>query len=160
MLFETRFGSFDKSPSKEAAKFIAAVKEMFALALKVFLIPVWIDKFYRLKGIQQFYDCMDVMYNFGDLCIENRLNEIREKLENGDFNDEDAAEFLTFLISRDDISSSEITANLVEILMAAVETVLTYNCAFTALSRVDTILVEATLKLMLFLVTTSYWSHH
>ena len=66
---------------------------------------------------------MDVMYNFGDLCIENRLNEIREQLENGEFNDEDAAEFLTFLISRDDISSKEITANLVEILMAAVETV-------------------------------------
>ena len=123
MLFGTRFGSFDKSPSKEAAKFIAAIEEMSVLILKVFLIPVWIDKFYRLKGVQQFYDCMDVMYNFGDLCIENRLNEIREQLENGDLNDEDAAEFLTFLISRDDISSSEISANLVEMLMPAVETV-------------------------------------
>ncbi|XP_078365225.1 cytochrome P450 10-like [Oculina patagonica] len=122
VLFETRFGSFDKSPSVEAAKFITAVEELFVLFLKVFLIPVWVDKFYRLKMIQQFYDGMDVLYDFGDKCIENRLNEIREKLENGDFNDEDAAEFLTFLISRDDISSSEITANLVEILMAAVET--------------------------------------
>ena len=66
---------------------------------------------------------MDVMYNFGDKCIEKKMEEIREKLENGDIRDEDAAEFLTFLISRDDISSKEITANLVEILMAAVETV-------------------------------------
>ena len=66
---------------------------------------------------------MDIMYNFGDMCIEKRLNEIRDKLRNGDLNDEDAAEFLTFLISRDDISSKEISANLVEILMAAVETV-------------------------------------
>ena len=66
---------------------------------------------------------MDIMYNFGDMCIEKRLNEIQGKLGNGDLNDEDAAEFLTFLISRDDISSKEISANLVEILMAAVETV-------------------------------------
>ena len=66
---------------------------------------------------------MDIMYNFGDMCIEKRLNEIRDKLGDGDFKDEDAAEFLTFLISRDDISSKEISANLVEILMAAVETV-------------------------------------
>jgi len=66
---------------------------------------------------------MDVMYNFGDKCIEKKMEEIREKLENGNIRDEDAAEFLTFLISRDDISSKEITANLVEILMAAVETV-------------------------------------
>lgn len=123
VLFETRFGSFAKSPSVEAAKFIAAVEQLFDQILMVFVIPVWIDKFYRLKSIQEFYDCMDVLYNFGDMCIEKRLNEIREKLENGDLNDEDAAEFLTFLISRDDISSKEISANLVEILMAAVETV-------------------------------------
>ena len=123
VLFETRFGSFAKSPSLEAAKFIAAVEQLFHKILKVFVVPIWIDKFYRLKAIQEFYDCMDVMYNFGDMCIEKKLNEIRDKLENGDFNDEDSAEFLTFLISRDDISSKEISANLVEILMAAVETV-------------------------------------
>ena len=96
---------------------------MFDLVLKVVVVPIWIDKFYRPKNFQEFYDGMDVMYNFGNWCIENRLNEIREKLENGEVQDEDAAEFLTFLISRDDISSTEITANLVEILMAAVETV-------------------------------------
>jgi len=123
VLFETRFGSFAKSPSVEAAKFIAAVEQLFEKILKVFVIPIWIDKFYRLKAIQEFYDCMDIMYNFGDMCIEKKLNEIRDKLKNGDFNDEDSAEFLTFLISRDDISSKEISANLVEILMAAVETV-------------------------------------
>jgi len=122
VLFERRFGSFSKSPSVEAATFIQATDKLFKLALKVFVIPVWIDKFYRLKSVQEFYDFMDVMYNFGDKCIEKKMEEIREKLKNGDIRDEDAAEFLTFLISRGDISSKEITANLVEILMAAVET--------------------------------------
>ena len=37
--------------------------------------------------------------------------------------DEDAAEFLTFLISRDDINFEEIKINLLEILMASIETV-------------------------------------
>lgn len=123
VLFETRFGTFSKSPSVEAAKFIEAVDKLFKVLLKVFFIPVWIDKFYRLKSIQEFYDCMDVLYNFGDVYIQKKMREIQEKLESGDIQDEDAAEFLTFLVSRDDISSKEITANLVEILMAAVETV-------------------------------------
>lgn len=122
VLFETRFGSFSKSPSAEAAKFIEAVEKLFEVFLKAFPIPVWIDKFYRPTLFKEFYDCMDAMYNFADRCIERRLEEIREKLEMGNIRDEDAAEFLTFLISRDDINSKEITANLVEILMAAVET--------------------------------------
>ncbi|CAH3041019.1 unnamed protein product [Pocillopora meandrina] len=122
VLFETRFGTFGKSPSPEAAKFIEAVGKMFNLILKVYVIPLWIDKFYRPKSFREFYDCMDVMYDFGNSCIENKLSEIRRRLENGEEQDEDAAEFLSFLISRDDISSTEITANLVEILMAAVET--------------------------------------
>lgn len=66
---------------------------------------------------------MDVMYNFGDMCIEKRLNEIWDKLGNGDYNDEDVVEFLIFLISRDDISFKEISVNLVEILMVVVEMV-------------------------------------
>ena len=123
VLFETRFGSFAKSPSVEATKFIAAVEQLVHQILKALVIPAWIDKYYRFKVVQEFYDCMDVMHNFGDMCIEKRLNEIRDKLGSGDLNDEDSAEFLTFLISRDDISSKEISANLVEILMAAVETV-------------------------------------
>ena len=123
VLFETRFGSFSKSPSFEAAKFIDAVEKLFKVFLKVFVFPIWIDKIYRVKPIQEFYDCMDVLYSFAYNCIEKKLEEIQEKLENGDVQDEDAAEFLTFLISRNDISSKEITANLVEILMAAVETV-------------------------------------
>ena len=66
---------------------------------------------------------MDAMYNFADRSIKKRLDEIREKLEKGDIGDEDAAEFLTFLISRDDINFEEIKVNLLEILMASLETV-------------------------------------
>ena len=91
--------------------------------LKVFTIPVWIDKFYRPKLFKEFYRLMDAMYNFADRSIKKRLDEIREKLEKGDIGDEDAAEFLTFLISRDDINFEEIKVNLLEILMASIETV-------------------------------------
>lgn len=66
---------------------------------------------------------MDAMYNFADRSIDKRLDEIREKLEKGDIKDEDAAEFLTSLISRDDINFEEIKVNLLEILMASIETV-------------------------------------
>ena len=66
---------------------------------------------------------MDAMYNFADRSIKKRLDEIREKLEKGDIGDEDAAEFLTFLISRDEINFEEIKVNLLEILMASIETV-------------------------------------
>lgn len=123
VLFETRFGSFSKSPSLEAAKFIESAHRLFRLFLKVFLLPAWIDKFYRFKSVQEFYDYFDVLYNFGDMCIKKKLSEIQGRLDKGDIQDEDAAEFLTFLISREDISFKEITSNLIELLFPAIETV-------------------------------------
>lgn len=71
---------------------------------------------------------MDVMYDFGNSCIENKLSEICRRLENGEEQDEDVVEFLSFLISRDDISFIEIIVNLVEILMVVVEMVWNNNC--------------------------------
>ena len=91
--------------------------------LKIVLIPAWIDKLYRLKSVQDFYDQMDVLYSFGDRCIEKKMSEIQGRLDQGDIQEDDAAEFLTFLISREDINFKEITSNLVELLFPAIETV-------------------------------------
>ena len=66
---------------------------------------------------------MDVMHNFGEICINKKMSEIQGRLDKEDLQDEDAAEFLTFLISREDISFKEITSNLIGLLFPAVETV-------------------------------------
>ena len=78
---------------------------------------------YRFKSVQEFYDYLDILYNFGDMCIKKKLSEIQGRLDKGDIQDEDAAEFLTFLISREDISFKEVTSNLIELLFPAIETV-------------------------------------
>ncbi|XP_074618065.1 cytochrome P450 10-like [Acropora palmata] len=122
VLFETRFGSFSKSPSLEATKFIDSARRLFKLFMKVFLFPAWIDKLYRFKSVQEFYDHMDIIHNFGDMCINKKMREIQGRLDKEDIQDEDAAEFLTFLISREDISFKEITSNLIELLFPAIET--------------------------------------
>ena len=123
VLFETRFGSFSKSPSVEASKFIESVRKLITLFLAVLLIPSWIDKFYRLKLVQDFSENLDVVYNFGDTCIKKKMSEIQERLDKGDIGEDDTAEFLTFLISREDITFKEMTANLIELLFPAIETV-------------------------------------
>ena len=51
------------------------------------------------------------------------MSEIQGRLDKGDIQEDDAAEFLTFLISREDISFKEITSNLIELLFPAIETV-------------------------------------
>ena len=56
-------------------------------------------------------------------ALRKKLSEIQGRLDKGDIQDEDAAEFLTFLISREDISFKEITSNLIELLFPAIETV-------------------------------------
>ena len=66
---------------------------------------------------------MDIIHNFGDMCINKKMREIQGRLDKEDIQDEDAAEFLTFLISREDISFKEITSNLIELLFPAIETV-------------------------------------
>ena len=57
------------------------------------------------------------------MCIKKKMSEIQARLDKGDIREEDAAEFLTFLISREDISFKEITSNLIELLFPAIETV-------------------------------------
>lgn len=84
VFFEIRFGIFGKLLLLEVVKFIEVVGKMFNLILKVYVIFFWIDKFYRLKSFWEFYDCMDVMYDFGNSCIENKLSEICRRLENGE----------------------------------------------------------------------------
>ena len=66
---------------------------------------------------------MDILHNFGDMCINKKMRKIQGRLDKEDIQDEDAAEFLTFLISREDISFKEITSNLIELLFPAIETV-------------------------------------
>ncbi|XP_074616092.1 cytochrome P450 27C1-like isoform X2 [Acropora palmata] len=122
VLFETRFGSFNKSPSLEAAKFLDSAHRLFRMVLKIFLFPAWIDKLYRFKSVQAFYDDLDILHNFGDMCIKKKMSEIQARLDKGDIREEDAAKFLTFLISREDISFKEITSNLIELLFPAIET--------------------------------------
>lgn len=64
---------------------------------------------------------MDVMYDFGDALVQKKLVEIAENAK--EIDEEKGAEFLTFIVASKKLSSKEITANLVEILMAAVDTV-------------------------------------
>ena len=123
VLFETRFGFFSKSPSLEAANFIESARRLFRLVFKIFFIPAWIDKLYRFKSVQQCYDDLDILHNFGDMCIKRKMSEIQGRLDEGDIREEDAAKFLTFLISREDINFKEITSNLIELLFPAIETV-------------------------------------
>jgi hypothetical protein len=81
------------------------------------LINIEYQSFY----VRNFYNGMDVLYNFGGALVEEKLVEIAEKAKEID---EDAgAEFLTFLVASKKISLKEITGNLVDILMAAVDTV-------------------------------------
>ena len=80
VLFETRFGCFSKSPSLEATKFIDSAHRLFKLFLKIFLFPAWIDKLYRFKSVQEFYDHMDILHNFGDMCINKKMKMLPSSL--------------------------------------------------------------------------------
>ncbi|XP_031563666.1 sterol 26-hydroxylase, mitochondrial-like [Actinia tenebrosa] len=120
VLFEKRFGSFEKPPSKEAQHFINAVQTVFSSFLKLLLYPEWMAKMYKTKRLRAFYDAMDVMYDFGDALVQEKMIEIAENAR--EIDEDKGAEFLTFIVASKKLSSKEITANLVEILMAAVDT--------------------------------------
>ncbi|XP_048576536.1 sterol 26-hydroxylase, mitochondrial [Nematostella vectensis] len=120
VLYEKQFGAFSKSGSEESQSIITAIQNLFSVFIKMVFMPVWVTKFYETKAVKMFYQSMDTLYDFTDKCVEEKLKEINERNVDADENSE--AEFLTFLVASKSLSLSEITSNLVEILMAAVDT--------------------------------------
>ena len=97
-----------------------AVRTFSEIGFKLFIQPPWLDKIYRTKAVRIFYEVMDFMYGFGETCIQEELKKINKGTAK---NNEENVDLLTFLLTYEKLDLKEVTANVVEMLLAAVDTV-------------------------------------
>ena len=120
-LFDRRFGSLKDSPPEKSIAFIKAIGVFLDSVLPANLFPAWLYKFYETKPFKTFDNSFAELYKFADELIDDKLIEIKRRVELGE-NFEDSAELIPFLLSTDRISEDEVSSSIVDTLFAGVDT--------------------------------------
>ncbi|KAJ7340058.1 hypothetical protein OS493_002781 [Desmophyllum pertusum] len=79
MLFDKRFGCLEPEVNKEAQTFIKAVGDFLYNAIAVNFLPTWFYKIYETQQVKTFFSSLDTMYEYADLFIGRKINELEEQ---------------------------------------------------------------------------------
>ena len=77
LLFDKRFGCLEPEVNKEAEIFIKAIGEFLYNAIGVAFLPNWFYKIYETEQFKKFFDSFDTMYEYAEVFIQRRINEIK-----------------------------------------------------------------------------------
>ena len=116
-----RFDSLKHSPPEKSIAFIKAIGLFLDSALPASLLPAWFYKYYKTKAFKTFEESFMELYKFADELIEDKLIEIKRRVELGK-NFENSGELIPFLLSTDRISEDEVSSSIVDTLFAGVDT--------------------------------------
>ena len=124
MLFDKRFGCLKPEVNKEAKAFIKAVGDFLHSAVGVGFLPTWFYKIYETQQFKTFFSSFDTMYEYAELFIERRINELEEQQRNQSRNtsERDKAGFFEFLLSSGKLTKDDLLASVIDVLFAGVDT--------------------------------------
>uniref|UniRef100_A0A8D2ZG60 Uncharacterized protein n=1 Tax=Scophthalmus maximus TaxID=52904 RepID=A0A8D2ZG60_SCOMX len=117
ILFETRLGCLQEEIPRDTLRFIAAVNDMLTLSNTVIIFPRW------SRGIlpfwKRFVQAWDELCGIGQKLIDRRLAEIEAQVRS-----DQPAEglYLTYLLSSDKLTRSEVYITVTELLLGGVDT--------------------------------------
>ncbi|XP_034035172.1 sterol 26-hydroxylase, mitochondrial [Thalassophryne amazonica] len=117
ILFETRLGCLQQEIPEHTLRFIAAVNNMLTLSEVVILFPRWsraVLPFWR-----RFVEAWDNIYDVAQHLIDKRVAEIEAQLDGGKPVE---GMYLTYLLSSDKLSMSEVYISVAELLLGGVDT--------------------------------------
>ncbi|XP_049609650.1 sterol 26-hydroxylase, mitochondrial [Syngnathus scovelli] len=117
ILFETRLGCLQEDIPKDTERFIAAVNDMLTLSEIVVIFPRWTRRI--LPFWKRFIQAWDDLYDTAQKLIDSRLAEIQSQMERGE---PTQGLYLTYLLSCDKITRSEIYISVTELLLGGVDT--------------------------------------
>ena len=120
-LFDRRFGCLTDNPPEKSVEFIRAIGCFLENALPANLLPAKLYKYYQTKAFKKFDENFLKMYHFVDELIEEKLDQVKERLDRGE-KIEDSNELIPFLLSTGMISEEEVSSSIVDTLFAGVDT--------------------------------------
>ncbi|KAI3366152.1 hypothetical protein L3Q82_009978, partial [Scortum barcoo] len=119
ILFETRLGCLQEEIPQETLRFIAATSDMLTLSETVVLFPRWsrsILPFWK-RFVQAWDDLSDVARTLVD-----RRTDFAEIAARADRGEQLEGMYLTYLLSSDKLSRSEVYVTVTELLLGGVDT--------------------------------------
>ncbi len=127
MLFDKRFGCLEPEVNKETETFIKAVGDFLYHVIGVGFLPIWFYKIYETKQFKTFSSSLDTMYEYAELFIKRRINELEEQQKDQSRNlsepaEGDKAGFFEFLLSSGKLTKDDLLASVIDVLFAGVDT--------------------------------------
>jgi len=119
VVFDTRIGCLEAQPRQEVDEFITGVLDFFSNSFKTLLEPA----FFRQLGIGHYGGIVDAFRRIqkaGYYYIDKKLEEVQAM--HASLPAESEADFVTYLISRKDVSKEEVVGSALEMLAGGVDT--------------------------------------
>ncbi|RXM94672.1 Sterol 26-hydroxylase, mitochondrial [Acipenser ruthenus] len=117
ILFDARLGCLDEEIPEDTQKFIRAVGDMLALSETVLFFPKWTRSI--LPYWKRFVSSWDDISDVAKMLIDRKVKEIHQKTEKGETVE---GMYLTYLLSSNKLSLSDIYTSLTELLLGGVDT--------------------------------------
>ncbi|EDV24787.1 uncharacterized protein TRIADDRAFT_56952 [Trichoplax adhaerens] len=129
ILFNKRLGAFNDPPTPIAKRFYETVCQMLEVTGQFMLLPPYY-KYIKTKGWKAYCSYWDTLFEIGGKLIEeerNRLSSTEINLLNNRQNKQrtEDLEFLPYVLSRGELNDEEIASNMIELMMAGVDTTAT-----------------------------------
>ncbi|EDV24783.1 uncharacterized protein TRIADDRAFT_56947 [Trichoplax adhaerens] len=122
VLFEKRLGMFNDPVDPDAEYFYQSLAKMFTSCHSLTFAPYNIFK--KKQWWNEFLLYSDRIFNYGSQVINQKLQEINNKAkENKDVQDSEETEFLAYILNTKKLSLNEINANMMDLFIAGVDTV-------------------------------------
>ena len=100
-----------------------AVGDFLANAVEVGFLPPWFYKIYETQKFKKFFDNFDTMYDYAELFIGRRINELEEKSRKPSKETKrDRAGFFKFLLASGKLTKDDLLASVIDVLFAGVDT--------------------------------------
>ncbi|KAK5847483.1 hypothetical protein PBY51_016605 [Eleginops maclovinus] len=117
ILFETRLGCLQEDIPPDTLRFITAANDMLTLSETVVLFPRWsrgVLPFWR-----RFVQAWDDLYDVARTLIDRKICEMEAQVSRGETLE---GLYLTYLLSSDKLSRSELYTSVTELLLGGVDT--------------------------------------
>ncbi|XP_070562951.1 1,25-dihydroxyvitamin D(3) 24-hydroxylase, mitochondrial-like [Ptychodera flava] len=122
VILNKKLNLLDDKPHPEAQAFIKAVHDMFDSTMWMFLIPTQVHKKFNSWVWKKHVKAWDTIYATAKTLIDEKMNDVTERVAAGEDNDTEEADFVTYMVVQGKLEIAEIYANVTELLAAAVDT--------------------------------------
>ncbi|XP_070770761.1 sterol 26-hydroxylase, mitochondrial [Enoplosus armatus] len=117
ILFETRLGCLERKIPAGTQDFINAIDQMFSNSMAVVLMPKWSRSLLPYWG--RYVAGWEGIFSFAKELIDKKMEVIQQRVDN---NQDVEGEYLTYLLSKTQMSTKDVYGSIAELLLAGVDT--------------------------------------